>query len=96
MQENSRRLISHEVWKVTYVSLDDGYRLNDSYWSTQASAQKRSLIVHEGSYYPFTLYLDPETKKWYEVKLNEVDIDPLSKEDVLKKLTLKERKALGL
>lgn len=80
------------IWAVTYESKDDGHRLTDSYWTDINKAEQRAKKIN-GSLVQIDLFNG--LGKWYKVEYKEVEVDPLSKEEVLKKLSEKERKALG-
>lgn len=81
------------IWQVNYVSKDDGHNLTDSYWTDIDKAEKRAKEIG-GRAGQTTLFCS--SGRWYKVEYKEVNVDIPSKEEVLKKLSINERKALGI
>ncbi len=82
------------IWKVNYVSKDDGHNLTDSYWTDLNKAEKRSREI-QGRVNKTCLWRD-NANNYYEVKYTEVMVDVPTREQVLAKLSPKERKVLGV
>ena len=85
------------IWKITYLDPNDGYRNVHSYWTdrSKADAKLRTLPKNwDATILQDTLY-ESENGNFYEVKYREVQVDTPTKEEILKKLTPKERKVLG-
>ena len=80
------------IWKVCYVSQNDYHNMVDSYWTDMNKAENRAKEIN-GKVIQCTLFRHLD--KWYHVQYTEVNVDVPSKEEVLKKLTPKERKVLG-
>lgn len=67
--------------------------MTESNWTDMNKAEKRAKEIN-GKVNQTTLY--KENDRWYKVEHREVSVDLPSRAEVLKKLSLNERKALGI
>lgn len=81
------------TYAVNYVSLDDGHNITDSYWTDVNKAEKRAKQIN-GYCNPINLWRD-HANNYFKIEYKEVVVDPPTKQEVLNKLTMKERKVLG-
>lgn len=85
------------IWKVTFLDPNDGHRNVHSYWTNIDKAKAKAATLpknQEATVIQDTLYEDNDGN-FYEIKYEEVHVDVPTKDEVLKKLSPKERKVLG-
>ena len=92
------------IWKVCYRNLNDGFSCVHSYWTNEEKANNiaRSLSRREEAKIIQCLLFECEEefytldfKNNSDLYFTKVNVDSPSREEVLSKLTLKERKILG-
>lgn len=94
-----RTLMLVEGWAVTQLSLDDGHTGTVGYFSSYDKAHafqaKRCDSRAHCAIVPRDLWID-DIGNHYIVEMKSVDVDLPSRQEALAKLTLSDRKALGL
>lgn len=85
------------IWAVSVVSKDDGYSGYHSYFTKKDQADKMAQRIN-GTVVQTQLWLD-EFGEYYQINnnyINPIMVDAPEREEILKKLSQKERKVLGL
>lgn len=85
------------IFCVNNISPDDGHSVTYAYFTTRDLAKTYLQKHHKitGSVVEKSVYVD-EFKQYYEVPKYHISVDMPTKEEVLDKLTDKEKKVLGL
>lgn len=85
------------IWKITFLDPDDGYRNVHSYWTNFDKAHAKAATLpknQEATVIQDTLYEDDDGN-YYKIEYKEVNVDVPTPDEVLAKLSPKERKVLG-
>lgn len=89
-------LTKHFAWAISQVSKDDGRTGYVSYWTDRGKAEDASENVQDGHVVQVELWEDEEGNYYQIPYTNDIMVDLPDKKEILNKLTLKERKVLGL
>lgn len=87
-----------EVWRITWISEDDGTQSGGPFFFTKEDAENYS-VTHgiDQKVVPVTVLCSDCGSRWYRAQLTEIAIDEhIHRESAMKKLTNLERKALGI
>lgn len=87
--------IEESIWAVTVENEDDGLRDTIAHLTDSARAHDHARRKG-GSVIQIPLWRDPKTGEYYRPRLERVPVDIPDREEILAKLTDREKEALGL